>query len=512
MTKQTGQPMAEIEQRDLVIIGAGLSGIGAACHLVRELPGKSFTILEGRENLGGTWDLFRYPGIRSDSDMFTLGYNFKPWTSAQSLADGPAIRNYIKEAAQEHRVEDKIRFNAQVKTVEWDSASALWTITYEDKKTGQQKQLACNFILSCTGYYNYAHGHEPEFKGRENFKGQVIHPQKWPEDLDYSGKKVVVIGSGATAVTLVPEMTDKAGHVTMLQRSPTYMGAVPEEDKLINKLREHLPDKWVYRLARAEKIAFQYGVYNISQTFPKQMRKILLSDVKRQVGSKVDMKHFKPSYNPWDERLCAVKSGDLFKALREGKASIVTDHIDHFTENGIKLKSGDELPADIIITATGLDMQFFGGIDIVVDGEAFEHTEKMSYKGLMLERLPNIGFTFGYTNASWTLKADLTSEYFCRLIRYMDRTGKRQVMPVNDDPKVKPIPFADLQSGYVQRALHKFPNQGSKFPWKLYQSYPLDLLMLRYGKLKDKALKFSRPSKAVQRPQPKAKPALSAAS
>ncbi|OUS32588.1 FAD-containing monooxygenase EthA [Gammaproteobacteria bacterium 45_16_T64] len=479
------------ETVDVVVIGAGLSGIGAAVHLSKRCPGKSYRILEGRDAIGGTWDLFRYPGIRSDSDMFTLGYNFKPWTSENNLADGPSILNYIKEAADEYNVTDNIHFGAGVKAVAWDSDTSRWSIQYTDKASGKNQTIVANFIISCTGYYNYDKGHEPEFKGSEDFKGQIIHPQKWPEDLDYSGKRVTVIGSGATAVTLVPEMSAKASHVTMLQRSPTYMAAVPAKDNKVKLLNKYLSEKWAYRILRTQKVGFQSMFYNVSRVFPKQIRNVLLTDIRNKVGEGVDMKHFKPSYNPWDERLCAVKSGDLFRKVKSGEVDIVTDHIDCFTETGIRLKSGEELPSDIIVTATGLNLQFFSGIDISVDGEKFDHTQKMNYKGVMLEDLPNIGFTFGYTNSSWTLKADLTSEYLCRVINDLDKRKSQKAMPVNRDDNITSDSFLSFQSGYVQRAVSEFPQMGSKMPWRLYQSYPVDLALLRYGRLHDGIMQYS---------------------
>ncbi|MBT4518588.1 MAG: NAD(P)/FAD-dependent oxidoreductase [Halieaceae bacterium] len=479
------------ETIDVLIIGAGLSGIGAACHLSKKCPDKNYLILEARECMGGTWDLFRYPGIRSDSDMFSLGYNFKPWASAQFLADGPAILNYINEAAAEHGVNDKIRYQAQVESVSWNSDEARWTVLYRDKQSGEAREIHCNFINSCTGYYNYEHGYQPEFDGRENYRGIFIHPQQWPEDLNCADKRVVVIGSGATAVTVVPEMSLDAAHVTMLQRSPTYMAAVPDEDPAVLFLRKHLPEIWVYRISRTLKVSAQAVFYSLSRRFPNAIRKLLLGEVEKRVGPDVDMKHFRPEYNPWDERLCAVKSGDLFEAVKNGSASIVTDHIDHFTETGIKLKSGEELQADIIVSATGLDMKFFGDIGIVVDGEALLPSEKLNYKGVMLEGLPNIGFTFGYTNASWTLKADLTSEWICRLLKHMDKTGMQKVVPVNSDPEIHAQDFLDFQSGYVQRAIGKFPKMGNKLPWRLLQNYGLDLMMLRFGRLNDGKLRYS---------------------
>lgn len=496
------------EQLDVLIIGAGLSGIGAACHLIKDCPNKSYAILEGRESMGGTWDLFKYPGIRSDSDMYTLGYNFKPWTNPKAIADGPSILSYIKETATENGVDKNIRYGQMVKKVDWDSATSTWTTYFEDKKSGEMKQIRSSYLLSCTGYYNYKAGYEPEFKGKEDFKGQVIHPQQWPEDLDYSGKRVVVIGSGATAVTLVPAMTDKAAHVTMLQRSPTYMASLPAEDALLNNMRKYLPDTWVYRFARTRNVMFGLGMFNFSKRYPERTRKFLLSMVKKQLNGATDMKHFSPDYNPWEERLCAVTDGDLFKAIRKDKASVVTDHIDHFTESGIKLQSGEELQADIIITATGLDIQLLGGTEIFVDGQSIKVNEKMCYKGTMLEDLPNAAFVFGYTNASWTLKADLVSEYFCRMINHMDRIGKTQFTPRNLDSTIENLPFIDMQSGYIQRALDRVPKQGSRLPWRLYQNYAKDMAMFRFGKIDDGVMEFSN-GKSSSDSRSSAQPSLS---
>jgi len=480
------------EYFDMVIIGAGLSGVGMACHLAKKCPGKRYLILEGRNTMGGTWDLFRYPGIRSDSDMFTFGYNFKPWISSQNLADGPSILNYIREAAHEYRVEEKIRYNANVDSIDWDSSTARWTVSYTDKTTGSAKQVSCNFINGCTGYYNYDHGYEPEFKGREDFLGTVVHPQKWPDRLDYKGKRVVVIGSGATAVTVVPEMSHDAAHVTMLQRSPTYVASIPEEDPITTFLRRIIPEMWVYRFARTVRVGLAAFFFSLSRRRPQGVRNFLLKRVREAVGPDVDLKHFTPKYNPWDERICAVKGGDLFEAVKSGRVSIVTDHIDHFTESGIQLESGEELKADIIIAATGLDLKFFGGIAIFIDGKPYDATQKMGYKAVMLEDLPNLGFTFGYTNASWTLKADITSEWICRVLNHMDSTHTQCVVPVNKDRSVVPGDFLDFQSGYVKRNLHKFPKTGNKPPWKLKQLYPYDMLMLRFSRLEDGVLMFSR--------------------
>ena len=496
---------------DIVIIGAGLSGIGAAVHLKKQCPDKRVAILEARENLGGTWDLFRYPGIRSDSDMYTLGYNFKPWTDPKSIADGSTIRDYIAETAREYDIERLIRYQHKVRSADWDSERARWTVTAEQGANGEPVAFESQFLICCAGYYKYENGYTPEFAGRENFQGEIVHPQLWPEDLDYSGKRVVVIGSGATAVTLIPAMTDKAAHVTMLQRSPTYVASLPEKDALSNTLRKYLPEKAVYGMARTRNVLISLGFYNLTRFYPEKMRELLVGQVERQLGGKVDIKHFSPKYNPWDQRLCAVPDGDLFKALRKGKASVVTDHINHFTENGIRLKSGEELPADIIITATGLEIQLLGGAQLSLDGTPVDVSKKLYYKGAMLEDVPNAVMVFGYTNSSWTLKADLISEYFCRVINYMDKHGWQQCMPHNDDAAMQREPFLDLSSGYVQRALSQLPQQGAHKPWRLYQNYAKDFVSLRLRRLRDKALVFSNPAVRNTSVQHKARPSLARA-
>jgi cation diffusion facilitator CzcD-associated flavoprotein CzcO len=480
-----------VEHQDVIIIGAGLSGIGAAYHLSQKCPNKSVTILEGRSRMGGTWDLFKYPGIRSDSDMYTLGYNFKPWNDPQAIADGPSILKYIKEAAKEHSLEEKIRFQHQVNSINWCSKNATWTVSLEVE--GEPKTLTCNFLISCTGYYNYQQGYTPDFKGREDFKGDFIHPQLWDEKLDYKDKKIVVIGSGATAVTLVPELAKQAASVTMLQRSPTYVASVPKEDKLLPWLRKFLPNNWVYRFARTRNIAFTMAIYNYCRAFPNHARKALTKLAKKELGDEYDMKHFTPKYAPWDERLCAVPDGDLFDVLKKGKANILTDTIDHFTKDGLVLNSGDTLSADIVISATGLDLQLMGGLDIQIDGTPFNMSEAKVYRGVLIENLPNLGMIFGYTNASWTLKSDLTSEYICRVLNYMEKTDTQQCVPV-DEENMDDIPFIDMSSGYIKRALDKVPKQGQKSPWRLHQNYLRDMAMLRLGSVNDGVIKFTKTS------------------
>lgn len=473
-----------------LIIGAGLSGIGAACHLERECPGKTYAIIERRERVGGTWDLFRYPGIRSDSDMFTLGYNFRPWTQTKMLADGPSIRKYIEETAKEYDVIDNIRFGSKMIRADWNENKSHWSVTILHEKTGEEEKITCDFLLSCTGYYNYDKGYVPALPGIDNFTGDVIHPQHWPENYDYAGKRVVVIGSGATAVTLVPAMTDKAQHVTMLQRSPTYVASVPEEDLISKNLRRLLPEMVVYRMARARNILLQRTVFNVCVDHPKAMRRVLLAAVKKQVGKDFDMRHFSPKYNPWEERMCAVPKGDLFKVLRKKKASVVTDLIEKITPTGIQLRSGKHIEADILITATGLDLQMLGGANLFVDGKKIEVRERMMYKGLMLEGVPNFALVFGYTNSSWTLKADIASEFVCRLLKYMDKHKANKVVPIDDEGCGTELNFLNLRSGYIQRANDRLPRQGKKAPWQNLNNYLRDLPALRHGSLKDNVLRF----------------------
>ncbi len=478
---------------DVLIVGAGLSGIGAACHLQMYSPGKTYALLEARAAIGGTWDLFRYPGIRSDSDMYTLGYSFKPWTQAKAIADGPAILDYVRETARDYGVERHIRFNHAVTRANWSSSDALWTVEAEVGPERAPVRFTCNFLFMCSGYYDYDGGYNPEFVGAPSFGGQIVHPQHWPEDLDYTGKQVVVIGSGATAVTLVPAMAQKAAHVVMLQRSPSYVLTRPAEDKYANAMRQYLPAKLAYTLARWRNVLLTMLFYQLSRKRPARVKAALLKLARHQLGSKVDVDtHFKPRYNPWDQRLCLVPDGDLFRVLRAGTASVVTDQIERFTETGIVTKSGQILPADIIVTATGLRLKLMGGLEVSVDGARVDLAKTMNYKGMMNSDVPNLATSFGYTNASWTLKSDLTAAYVCRLLNYMDQHGYAQCTPRRTDPTVTEEPFLDFSSGYVQRAIEQLPKQGSKKPWKLYQNYLLDLITLRYGAVNDGTMEFIR--------------------
>ncbi|UTW55697.1 NAD(P)/FAD-dependent oxidoreductase [Kordiimonas sp. SCSIO 12610] len=484
------------EYVEVLIVGAGLSGIGAACHLQRRCPEKSYLILEGRETKGGTWDLFRYPGIRSDSDMYTLGYAFKPWTEQKAIADGPSILKYINETAREYDVDKNIRYGHKVVKASWSSSDARWTVDAERTDTGETVQFLCRFFFVCAGYYDYEGGHDPVFEGREDFKGQIAHPQKWTEDIDYDDKNVVIIGSGATAVTLVPSMADKAKHVTMLQRSPTYIVSRPAEDKLANTLRKFLPAMWAYGIIRWRNVLMQQFVFRRARSAPQKVKEFLLGMVREELGPDYDIdKHFTPKYNPWEERLCLVPDSDLFEAIKNGTASVVTDHIDRFVEDGILLKSGEKLDADLIVTATGLKIKAIGGLSIEVDGKAVSMGDTLNYKGLMFSSVPNFASVFGYTNASWTLKADLCCEYVCRLLKHMDKIGVDYCVPVQDDPDMGIEPGLDFSSGYIQRALDDIPKQGSKKPWRLNQNYPLDLVTLRHKKIDDGFLAFKKRDK-----------------
>ena len=487
------------EHFDIVIVGSGLSGIDAAYHLQTSCPGKSYVILESRDAIGGTWDLFRYPGIRSDSDMFTFGYPFRPWESNAAIADGESIRSYIRDTAEAYGIDRKIRFRHRVKNASWSSADALWTIDVERGAQQEPVRFTCNFLFGCTGYYDYANGYTPEFPGIEKFAGRVVHPQQWPEALDYAGKRVVVIGSGATAVTIIPVIAEKAARVTMLQRSPTYIVSRPSEDALAKMLRRGLPTRAAYAIARWYYVLFGLYFFNLSRRKPDAVKKWIIGLTRAQLGADYDVKtHFTPSYNPWDQRLCLAPDADFFRAIKAGKADVVTDRIATFTESGLRLQSGGELAADIVVTATGLKMQLLGGIQVLVDGKPVEFSETTNFKGVMFSDVPNLFAAFGYTNASWTLKCDLTCAYVARLINYMDRRGYVAGTPRLQDPSVKPEPLIDFSSGYIQRAIDQFPRQGSKKPWKLYQNYVRDLLSLRFGSVDDGALEFERRRESVK--------------
>jgi cation diffusion facilitator CzcD-associated flavoprotein CzcO len=481
-----------LEHVDVLIVGAGLSGIGAGVHLQRDCPERSYAILEARERIGGTWDLFRYPGIRSDSDMYTLGYSFKPWEEAKAIADGESILSYIEQTAREHRIDERIRFNHRVVRSEWSSADARWTVEAERGDTGEIVQFTCCFLQMCSGYYRYDEGYTPEWAGTDRFAGQLVHPQHWSEEIDYAGKRVVVIGSGATAITLVPAMAGSAAHVTMLQRSPSYVVSLPAEDRIANALRRKLPAKTAYEIVRWKNVLRTMASFQLARRWPAAMKSLLRKALEQQLPPGYDIDtHFKPRYDPWDQRLCLVPDGDLFKAIASGRASVVTDRIESFTERGIRLASGAELEADLVVTATGLNLVMFGGMEIAVDGHEVELAQTMSYKGMLLSGVPNLALTVGYTNASWTLKCDLTCEYVCRLLNHMAAQG-HDVCTARRDPTVQELPFLDFSSGYIQRTIDQFPTQGARAPWRLYQNYALDILSLRRGAIEDDALEFSR--------------------
>jgi len=488
----SAQPRQQPEELDVLIVGAGLSGIGAAVHLQRDCPDKSFTLLEAREAIGGTWDLFRYPGIRSDSDMYTLGYEFKPWRAAKAIADGASIRDYIRETAVEHGIGAHIRTQHRLVSADWSAAEGRWTVEVERGPQRQRVQMKPRFLMFCSGYYNYAQGHRPQFPGEAQFSGTVVHPQFWPEGLDYAGKRVVVIGSGATAVTLVPEMARTAAHVTMLQRSPSYVVARPGTDAIAETLKRWLPAGLAYRLVRAKNVLLGMYFYRVMRKYPGPAKARLVRMVREALGPQFDVdKHFKPNYKPWDQRLCLVPDGDLFKALREGRASVATDQIASFTPQGIQLASGEALKADVIVTATGLQLSLLGDVKLTLGGQPVNPADLLVYKGMMFSGLPNLANTFGYTNASWTLKADLTARYFCRLLHHMDRHG-HQVFTPTRGAEVQPEPFLDFTSGYVQRAAALLPKQGDRTPWRLYQNYVLDWVALRWGKVEDGVMAFAR--------------------
>jgi monooxygenase len=511
-----------LEHFDVLIVGAGLSGIDAAVHLQKHCPGKRFALLEGRERLGGTWDLFRYPGIRSDSDMYTLGYHFKPWTNAKAIADGPSILEYVKETAHEHDVVRHIRYRHRVRASAWSSADAKWTVTVERSAgdafaqaatatatatataseaaatdgvcatPSETVQLTCNFLFMCSGYYRYSAGYTPDFAGRDSFTGRVVHPQHWTPDIDCTGKRVVVIGSGATAMTLVPSLAQSAAHVTLLQRSPTYVVARPSQDAIATTLRRWLPSKLAYGLTRWKNVAISMFYYRMARGKPDLVKTKMIGGVRQVLGAGFDVdQHFTPRYNPWDQRVCLVPDGDLFHALNSGRASMVTDQIECFTPQGIRLKSGQELAADVIVTATGLELELLGGMQVSVDGAPVDFSKTLNYKGMMYSGVPNLASVFGYTNASWTLKCDLTCMYLCRVLNQLDKAGLRQCTPVRDDPTLVESPWLSFTSGYVQRAMARYPKQGSRAPWKLYQNYARDLLSLKFSKVEDGELVFS---------------------
>jgi monooxygenase len=476
------------EPLDVLIVGAGLSGIGAAWHLQRRCPAKTYAVLEARAAVGGTWDLFRYPGVRSDSDMYTLGYGFQPWTAGKAIADGEAIRRYIEDTARRHGIDRHIRFGHKVVAAHWSSADACWRVQVDTD--GGRQELRTRFLYMCSGYYSYDEAYRPTFAGEDGFRGRIVQPQFWPRDLDWQGKRVVVVGSGATAVTLVPSMAAGAAHVTMLQRSPTYIVSRPSAYRFAHTYRRWLPEKAAYAATRWRVIVSSMLLYRVVRARPALAKQKIVAMAQRQLGRGYDVAtHFTPHYQPWDQRVCVVPDGDLFKAIRSGRASVVTDHIERFTDDGLLLRSGQLLGADVVVLATGLKMKILGGIAITVDGRPYHASDAMSYKGMMLSGLPNCVMTFGYTNASWTLKADLTAEYVCRLLRHMDRKGAA-IAVAHREAGVEPRPFLGFTSGYVQRAAPDLPHQGSRRPWQVYQNYLQDMLTIRFGRIADGVMHF----------------------
>ena len=482
-----------MEHVDVLIVGAGISGIGVAWHLQKSCPQQRYAIVEARGAIGGTWDLFRYPGVRSDSDMFTLGYPFKPWAHDRSIADGSAIRAYVQEAAAEHGIDRHIRFHHRAVSASWSSADARWTVGFARDDHPAPVQISCRFLYLGAGYYRYDQGYMPQYPGISDFRGQLVHPQQWTDGIDYAGKRVVVIGSGATAVTLLPALSAKATHVTMLQRSPTYVAALPAIDPIGLWLHRQLPPTWAFGLTRWKNLLMGMLTFALCRRNPEAMKRLLLARVRKALPKGYDVdRHFTPRYNPWEQRLCVAPDGDLFAAIRNGSASVVTDQIDHFTQTGIALQSGQHLAADLVVSATGLNLQVFGGMHLLVDGRPIDPAHTMAYKGFLFSGLPNFASSFGYTNASWTLKVDLTSRYLCRLLNHMQRNGHTTCVPHNDDPGLAEMPWVDFSSGYFNRALHLLPRQGTRGPWKLHQNYLRDVWQLRFGTLDDKALRFGR--------------------
>lgn len=482
-----------IEHFDVLVVGAGLSGVAAGYYLQTHLPQKRYAILEGRDAIGGTWDLFRYPGIRSDSDMYTLGFSFRPWQGKKSIADGASILEYVRETARVYGIDEKIRFQHRVRSASWSSKDGLWTVDVVVGPDKQVRRFTSNFIYMCSGYYRYDEGYTPVFPGRDVFAGQIIHPQHWPENLDYRDKRVVVIGSGATAMTLVPAMSDEAEHVTMLQRSPTYVLSLPSEDRVANRLRELLPLKSAAAIAKWKQVVLATTFYQVCRRAPETARKILRKGLEHGLPADFDIDtHFNPHYAPWDQRVCVVPDSDLFRSIRKGKVSVVTDRIKTFTKNGILLESGNELAADIIVTATGLQLLACGGIEIDVDGQAIDLPKTFIYKGLMLSDVPNFAMCAGYINASWTLRAELSTNYVCRLLQHMDQHGYRQCVAHATEHSGDTRPLLDISAGYVQRMIDKFPKQGAKAPWYFPQNYFVDSVLMRLGKVDDGVMKFSR--------------------
>ncbi|MFT4625216.1 MAG: monooxygenase [Myxococcota bacterium] len=479
--------MPHSDPLDVLIIGAGLSGIGAACQLTRQLPSWRYEVVEARENIGGTWDLFRYPGVRSDTDMFALGYGWRPWDRDDAIARGEDIRAYIQGAAEDHGVVDRIRFGHRVSGLSWDSAQALWTARLQPTQGGPEVLVRARFVYGCTGYYRYDEGYTPDFPGMDRFAGRIVHPQHWPDDLDVAGQRVVVIGSGATAMTLVPALADRGAQVTLLQRSPTYVIAMPSRDPIANALRRRLSLKWAYPLIKWKNVKGQAFMVRMARAYPERVRRMLMRRIARQLPDHIDVEtHFNPRYDPWDQRLCLVPDGDLFAALRSGKATIVTDTTEAFVPQGVRIGSGEVLEADIVVTATGLQLQVMGGIDLVVDGETVEAPDRFTYKGMMVSGVPNFAFATGYTTAPWTLKVDLVTDYVCRLLVHMVRRGHRQITPMAPGPDQRDGgTLIDLNAGYVQRAKHLLPRQGAAFPWTLHMTYAEDIAMFRGGTLED---------------------------
>ena len=489
------------EHLDVLVIGAGLSGIGAGHYLQTKCPWAKYAVFEAREALGGTWDLFRYPGIRSDSDMHTLGYSFRPWSGEHSIADGDSILEYIKDTAVESGVDRHIRFNHRVTSADWSSTDSRWHITAERTDTGETIALTAGFVFSCSGYYRYDHGYLPDFEGMTDFGGTIVHPQHWPVDLDYIDKNIVVIGSGATAVTLVPALARAARHVTMLQRSPTYIGSVPAKSPVARLLRAILPRAWAGTATKWFYALLTQAFYQVSRRYPKQVRRFIVKSVQRQLPPGYDVEtHFSPTYNPWDQRFCAVPDGDLFKSISDGTVSVVTDHIERFTKDGLLLTSGARLDADVIVTATGLELLFLGGIRLSVDGDTVDPATRLTYKGMMLEGVPNLAIAVGYTNASWTLKCDLTCDYVCRLLNHMHARGQTTCVARNKDESMAEGPLLGLTSGYIQRSAHLLPRQGSRQPWQVHQSYLRDYRALKMSELEDAAMEFSGSSLASDAP------------